>query len=136
LQLFLYSQWHLPHLGYGSAIYALEALIILVGLWLLSRIARYVGAALYFLSGGAVAFALWGIAKPMHVSLVWAVTMAVLSLVAASILIFSKSFAREFAAEREKRPVYKKILLNAFTVVIVFAVAAAALVDVVHFAPS
>jgi len=59
--------------------------------------------------------------------------MAVLSLAAASILIFSKSFASEFAAEREQRPPYKKYLLHAFTFVIVLAVAAATLVDIVSF---
>ncbi|MDE5453332.1 hypothetical protein GWE18_10720 [Bradyrhizobium sp. CSA112] len=128
---FLYSQWYLPHLSYGSAFQGLEALIILIGLWLLSRIARYAGAALYIFFAGTVVFALWSFAKPMHVGVVWAITMAVLSLAAASILIFSKPFAREFAAEREKRPPYKKYLLHAFTFVIVFAAAAATLIDIV-----
>jgi hypothetical protein len=130
---FIYAQWYLPRLGYGSAIYAVGAVLVLVGLWLQSRIARYVGAAFYFLLAGIVAFALWG-GKQVNVGVVWATTMAVLSLAAASILIFSKSFAREFAAEREKRPPYKKYLLNGFTLLIVFAAAAATLVDIVSLA--
>jgi len=85
-----------------------------------------------FFSAGVAAFALWG-GKQVNVGVVWAATMAVLSLPAASILIFSKSFAREFAAEREKRPPYKKYLLHAFTLLIVLAVAAATLVDIVSF---
>jgi hypothetical protein len=85
---FIYAQWYLPHLGYGSAIYALAALIILVGLWLLSRIARYAGAAFYLLCAGGAAFTLWGFAKPVHAGVVWVVTMAVLSLAAALILVF------------------------------------------------
>jgi hypothetical protein len=131
---FIYAQWDVPRLGYGAAIFAVGALVILVGLWLLSRIARYAGAAFYFFSGGAVAFALLGFGKPVNVGVVWAVTMAVLSLVAAAILVFAKPFAREFAAAREERPPYKKHLLNAFTCLIVLAAAAAILTDIVHFA--
>jgi hypothetical protein len=52
-------------------------------------------------------------------------------LAAALILVFSGPFAREFAAEREKRPAYKKYLLNAFTVMIVMAAGAATLIDIV-----
>ncbi len=129
----IYLRWYLPHLGNGIEIYAVAAVVILIGLWLLSRIARYAGAAIYFLSAGVVAFTLWDFAKPVHVGVVWAVTMAVLSLAAALILVFSKPFAREFAAEREKRPPYKKYLLHAFTFVIVLAVAAATLIDIVSF---
>lgn len=129
----IYLRWYLPHVGSDIAIYAVAAAVILIGLWLLSRIARYAGAASYFLSAGVVAFTLWGFAKPVHVGVVWAVTMAVPSLAAALILVFSKPFAREFAAEREKRPPYKEYLLHAFTFVIVVAVAAAALIDIVSF---
>ena len=129
---FIYVQWYLPRLGAGSAIYAVGAILVLVGLWLQSRMARYVGAAFYFFSAGVAAFALWG-GKQVNVGVVWAATMAVLSLPAASILIFSKSFAREFAAEREQRPSYKKYILHAYTFVIVLAVAAATLVDIVIF---
>jgi hypothetical protein len=46
-------------------------------------------------------------------------------------LVVSRPFAREFAAEREKRSAYKKYLLNAFTVAIVMAAGAAALIDIV-----
>jgi hypothetical protein len=128
----IYLRWYLPHIGNDTAIYAVAAVVILIGLWLLSRITRYAGAAFYLLSAGVVAFTLWGFAKPMHVGVVWAVTMAVLSLAAALILVFSKPFAREFAAEREKRPPYKKYLLHAFTFVIAVAFGAAALIDIIQ----
>ena len=130
----VYAQWYLPRLGYGIAIYGVGALVILAGLWLQSRIARYAGAAFYLLCGAAAVIALWGFDKPVNVTVVWAVAIAVLSPVAAAILVFSKSFAREFAAEREKRPPYKKHLLNAFTFVIVLATTAGILIDIVHFA--
>ena len=130
---FIYVQWYLPRLGHGSAVYAVGAMLVLVGLWLQSRIARYVGAAFYFFSAGVAAFALWG-GTQVNVGVVWAATMAVLSLGAASILIFSKSFAREFAAVREKRPPYKKHLRTAFTLLIALAAGAAALIDIVSLA--
>jgi hypothetical protein len=122
---FTYVQWYLPRLGDGAAIYAVGAVLVLVGLWLQSKIARYVGAAFYFLLAGVVAFNISGLGKQVSVGLVWAVMAAVLSLAAGSILIFSKSFAREFAAEREKRPPYKNYLLHAFTLLIGLAIAAA-----------
>jgi hypothetical protein len=85
------------------------------------------------LCAGSIVVTLWGFAKPVSVGLVWAVAMGMLSLAAALIQVFSKRFAREFAAEREKRPQYKKYLLHAFTFVIILAAAAGALVDIVTF---
>ena len=76
----IYLRWYLPHLDNDIAIYAVAAVVILIGLWLMSRIARYAGAAFYFLSAGVVAFALWGFAKPVHIGVVWAAIMAVLTL--------------------------------------------------------
>jgi hypothetical protein len=127
---FLYSHWSLPRLEDGVAIHAIAALAILAGLWLFSRIARYAGAVFYFLTAGAAALALWEFAGPVHVGTAWAVAIAVLGLAAAVILVFSKPFAREFAAERERRPAYKKYLLHAFTLVIVLVAAAGLLIDV------
>jgi hypothetical protein len=134
--LFIYSQWYLPRLGDGLAVHAVAALVILLGLWLFSKIARYAGAVFYFLSAGSAAFAFWSFAGPVHVGVIWGATIGVLSLAAALILIFSKPFAREFAAEREKQPAYKKYLLNAFTVVIVMAAGAATLIDIVALSSS
>lgn len=130
---FLYSHWYLPRLEDDVAIHAIAALVILAGIWLFSRIARYAGAAFYFLSAGAAALALWEFAGPVNVGAVWGVAIAVLGLAAAVILVFSKPFAREFAAERERRPAYKKLLLNAFTIVVVAAAGAAVLIDVLAF---
>ncbi|WP_141686410.1 hypothetical protein [Bradyrhizobium sp. LMTR 3] len=134
--LFIYSQWYVPRLSDGLAVHAVAALVILVGLWLFSKIARYAGAAFYFLGAGSTAFAFWGFAGRVHVGVIWGAIMGVLSLAAALILVFSKPFAREFAAERESRPAYKKYLLHAFTLVIAVAAGAAALVDVVALSSS
>ena len=130
---FLYAQWYMPRLAEDTAVHAVAALVILLGLWLFSKIARYAGALFYFLSAAAAAFALWRFAGSTHVGTVWAVAMAVLGLAGAVILIFSKPFAREFAAERERRPAYKKYLLHAFTLVIVIAAGGAALIDALAF---
>jgi uncharacterized membrane-anchored protein len=62
------------------------------------------------------------------------VTAAVMGLVAASILVLSKPFAREFRAERENRPVYKKLLLHAYTALIVIAAVVATVNDIVSIA--
>src|SRR5258705_12937785 len=105
-------------------------MLVLVGLWLQSRIARYIGAVFYFFSAGVAAFALWG-GTQVNVGVVWAATMAVLGLAGALILIFLKSFARGFAAVPEKQPPYKKDLLNAFTLLVFVGAAAAALIDFV-----
>jgi hypothetical protein len=96
-------QWYLPHLGYANALYILAALIILLGLWLLSRIARYAGAAFYMLCAGSAVVTLWGFAKPVNVVVVWAAAIGVLNFAAALIQVFSKRFAREFAAERKNK---------------------------------
>lgn len=130
---FLYSRWYLPQLEDGAAFYAIAALVTLVGLWLFSRIVRYASAVFYLLSAGTTVLALWGFAGSVHIGVVWAAAMAILSLAGAAILVFSKPFAREFAAERERRPAYKKYLLHAFTLVIVVAAGRAALIDVLAF---
>jgi hypothetical protein len=118
------------------AIYVVAAVAVLVGLWLLSKIARYVGAVFYAFSAVAVVLPLLSSFKTvvMSVGAVWSVTMGVLSLAAALILVFSKPFAKEFAAELEKRPIYKKHLLTVFTALIVLAAVAATLNDIVNLA--
>lgn len=130
---FLYSLWYLPRGDDSFAFHAIAALLILLGLWLFSRIARYAGAAFYFLSAGGAAFALWKFSGEANVGAVGGTAVAILGLAVAVILVFSKPFAREFAAERERRPVYKKYLLHTFTLVVVVAAAGAALIDVLAF---
>jgi hypothetical protein len=102
----IYLRWYLPHLDNDIAIYAVAAVVILIGLWLMSRIARYAGAAFYFLSAGVVAVALWDFAKPVHVGVVWAAIMAVLtrSILARAIACTSGETAtRSSSCSREVR---------------------------------
>ncbi|MEP6836914.1 MAG: hypothetical protein ABJA75_02600 [Bradyrhizobium sp.] len=129
----MYAKFFMLRASDAAAIYAVQSVLVLVGLWLQSRMARYVGAAYYLFVAGATVYGLTLLSKPIvNVGIVSIVTTAVLGLVAASILVLSKPFAREFAAEREKRPAYKKILLNAYTALIALAAAAATLADIVH----
>jgi hypothetical protein len=131
-----YALTYLPSLANRVLIYVVIALAVYAGLWLLSKIVRYVGAAFYLFSAVAAALPWLGFDRKMMMTVgaVWGVTMGVLSLVAALILVFSKSFGKEFAAELEKRPVYKKHLLSAFAVLIVLAAVAETLNDIVNLA--
>ena len=131
----VYSLTHLSSLANQVAIYVVAALAIFAGLWLLSNVARYLGTAFYTLSAGAAAFGfLTAKAVVMSVAVLWSASMGVLSLGVAAILIFSKSFATEFEAEREKRPGYKKNLLKVFAVLIGLCVVAATYNDIVNLA--
>jgi hypothetical protein len=133
---FIYLLAYSSRLANGAAIYLVAALVVFVGLWLLSKIARYAGAAFYILSAGAAAFPLVISFKALVISaaLLWSVSMGALSLAGALILIFSKSFSKEFAAACEKRPVYKKYLLNAFMILIALSAIAATGNDIVDLA--
>jgi hypothetical protein len=117
---FIYSISHFPSLGNGVSIYLVAAVAILGGLWLSSKVARYAGAFFYFFTAGAAAFPFLTSSKApaMSVAIVWVVSMGVLSLCNALILIFSKTFTREFEAEREKRPTYKRYLAGALAILV------------------
>lgn len=128
----IYALWYLPLVAYGVEVYAFAAVMVSVGLWLQSRIARYIGALFYLFSAGAAVSSFFSTTAVMSVGTVWVVTMAALSVVAALVLVFSRPFAEQFAAEREKRPAYKKYLLNTFTVVIVLTTVVATLNDIVR----
>ena len=138
----VHSGFFLYLLSYSSrqasrvAIYAVAAIAVFVGLWLLSKVACRVGTVFYVFSAGAVALPFLTAFKTivMGVGLLWSVTMGALSLANALILIFSKSFAKEFEVEREKRLPYKKYLLNAFAILIVACVLIATLNDIMNLA--
>jgi|SRR4051794_10366130 len=133
---FWYALNYWPNVSNRIAIYLVFAVAVCIGLWLASKMARYVGAALYLLSAVAAVLPLFDFEKKivMSVGSLWVVTMGTLSLAAASILVFSKPFAREFAAELSKQPTYKKHLLNVFVVAIVLSAVVATLNDIVNLA--
>lgn len=132
---FTYALWYFPSDANRVGIYVFVAAAVSIGLWLQSKIARSVGAVFYLISAGAVA---WPLAFDRNIAMsigtVWAVTMGVLSLVAALIFIFSKRLSEELSLEREKRTNFKKYLLNAFIILIVLAALAVTLNDIVNLA--
>jgi hypothetical protein len=129
----IYAKLFMPQLNLVP-VHEVASVLVLVGLWLLSRMARYVGAAYYFLTTGTAVYALVQLSKPVvNVTVVWGVATGILCLAAALILLLSKRFAREFGAERENRPAYKKHLLHAYTALIVLVAIAGAVVDIVDF---
>src|SRR5262245_9108438 len=117
---FAYLLMHPSRYLNGIGIYVAASVAVFLGLWLLSRVARSAGVVFYLLSAGAVAVPLLSSWKTlvMSIGLLWSITMGVLSLGTALVLIGSKSFVREFEAECEKRPAYKKHLLRALAILI------------------
>jgi hypothetical protein len=110
--------------------HAVLTVLVTLGLWLQSGVARYLGALYYLSAAGVGAFALVNVNNPVNlgIGVGLAATLMFLGLPLASILLLSKTFAREFAVERERRPAYKKILLYALTALIVAVV----VVDIVR----
>ena len=113
--------------------HVVASVLVLIGLWLTSRGARYVGAAYYFLTVVSAVYAPFKVIKlVVNLTVMWAVAAAILSLVALLVLLFSKRFAREFAVARENQPPYMKLLRHAYVALIVIAVAVATVNDIVR----
>jgi hypothetical protein len=70
----------------------------------------------------------------MSLSLLWVVSMGVLSLVVGYSLVFSKTFSNEFSFERANQPRYKTRLRNGGVVLLAIAAAVTAMNDVLHLA--
>jgi ABC-type uncharacterized transport system permease subunit len=114
-------------------IHPIASVLVVMGLWLTSSIARYAGAAYYFLTVVSAAYAPFKIIKlVVNLTVMWAVASAILSLLALLVLLLSKRFAAEFAVERENQPAYKRLLLHTCTALIVVAVAYATVSDIVQ----
>ena len=79
---FAYLLMHPARYLNGIGIYVAAAVVVFLGLWLLSEVARYAGAVFYVLSAGAAAVPLLGSLKTlvMSIGLLWSITMGVLSL--------------------------------------------------------
>src|SRR5258708_17413238 len=53
---FTYAKLLMPQASSGAAVYAGGSVLVLVGLWLQSRMTRYVGAAYYLFEAGATIY--------------------------------------------------------------------------------
>jgi hypothetical protein len=128
----IYAKLTMPQL-HLTPIHEVASVLVLIGLWLTSRIARYAGAAYYFLTVVSAVYAPFKVVKlVVNLTVMWAVAAAILSLVALLVLLFSKRFAAEFAAERENQPAYKRLLRHAYVGLIAIAVVFATLNDIVR----
>lgn len=108
---------------------------ILAGLLLLSRIVRYFGAFLFATSAG---YTLWSalsskaaILSPLSIALL---ASACLQIVAAYLLVFSKSFSSEFETRAASIPSYLKTIRTAFWILIGISAAYATASDIQNLA--
>ena len=101
--------------GSDSAVitFCIISLIVPLGLWVQSSVVRYASAAFMMLVAGSL---LWpvlsngialGMARAPVLTLVF-VVWAVLNLLTAAILLFSRRFRVEFVDERKRQPTYKR----------------------------
>ena len=109
------------------------SLAIPFGLWLGSNLVRYVGAALMVLWAGGLIWPLFSSATPIPLHLYF-VFSAALSLLTAAILLLSRKFATEFAAEQKNQPKYKTYLRWSLLGAVVGAMILATVNDIIHLA--
>jgi hypothetical protein len=130
---FLYAYYlHWRRAG-DTVIYASFAVVLLFGLWVHSRIARYAGGVIRLVSAAAAAWPIATGTKPvLSILLLWIFSMGVLSLLLGLALLFSKSFAAEFERQRVAQPVYKRHLRNGAILALAIAAAIATYNDLVH----
>jgi hypothetical protein len=131
----LYAAYIRSSLTGSLAIYAGIALTLAFGLWVQSKIARYLGALLCWVSAAAVAWPIVSGNKPvLSIGLVWVISLGLLSVAIGYVLLFSKTFATEFSYERANQPRYKALLRNGVLVVLGIAAMIATAIDIVHLA--
>jgi hypothetical protein len=104
---------------------------IVVGLWLISNIARYLGAAWY---AAIAVMVVYEAAINEHIdnkfSTYWVFALGLMCIAAVCLLVVSKDFAAEFRALRETRPAWKATLGRLTTVVLVTWVVIATGIDI------
>jgi len=120
-------------LAWGAIVRVILALLIVFGLWVQSKVIRYAGAVWLIFAAGSVIWPLVA-SKGLVLSfmLILLLIASVLDLVAAYLLLFSKTFSSEFARLRETQPKYKSTIRTVILIVIVIAAVAATLNDIYH----
>lgn len=111
------------------------ALAILIGLWIQSDVARYLGAVWYLVLVASVFWPLFTLDKVNwnFVAILFLVSGA-LGLFVSYILLLSKQFTTEFRHERETQPKYKKHLGKIIIGVAALAALIATMNDIYHLA--
>ena len=122
----------------GNYVFWVTAPLVPFGLWLQSNFARYGGAAFMLLVAGSLFWPLFSTSMALTtrqplLALLFVIT-AVLNLLTATILLLSRKFGTEFAAERKHQPSYKIYLRRGLLAVIVGAMVVATAIDIVRLA--
>jgi hypothetical protein len=107
-------------------------ILIFCGLWLLSKVARYVGPIWLLLTGGLVVWQLLFVGKIVALSAIWAIVLVLANLLLCWMLIFSKQFGAEFAERRRAEPRYKTVLRGAVVGLVVIVMLIATANDIIH----
>ena len=120
--------------GINSA--AIEAtiisLLVLLGLWGVSKVARYLGAAWFLFFAASLAWTVSNATWRSTAIVAWALVTSALNLATAWLLLLSKQFAREFAHQQQTQPSYKRMVRT----VAVMAVVAAIVFQMYRVSPS
>ena len=126
----IYANAYRPADVEAAKLYVAMAAALAFGLWVQSKFARYAGAVLLLI---VFVFSAWSIMRAGRLVLsagtVWALSVILLHLAIATTLLFSKTFASEFAHERERQPGYKRILRHVAIVLLIVLVGVGAYND-------
>jgi hypothetical protein len=135
LAIFLYLASFSFEAASRAIIRVVMALGIVFGIWVQSNIIRYLAALWLVISGASVFWPLISIERfVISVPSILFLVAGTLSLVAAPMLVFSRTFSQEFSREREMQPAYKKTLWKAALVVVLVAIVVATLNDIYNIA--
>ena len=127
--------WYLVSQDYGRVSYIriLLTTAVLIGLWLQSHAARYLGAMWLLVSVGVLIWMLFAAHKvAFNFAAVLVFLSNVLSLIAAYILLFSKKFKSEFERLEKMQPYYKQGLSRALIALVISVFVVAIINDIYH----
>jgi hypothetical protein len=119
--------------GRFSYIRILLTIAVLIGLWVQSHAARYIGAIWLLLSVGVLIWMLFAAHKVAFNLAAFLVFLSVgLSVIASYILLFSKKFKSEFVRQEKMQQDYKRVLRKALTALVILLFVVASLNDIHH----
>jgi hypothetical protein len=127
--------WYLVFQDYGriSYIRILLTTAVLIGLWVQSHAARYLGAMWLLVSLGVLIWMLFAAHKvAFNFAAVLVFLSGALSLIASYILLFSKKFRSEFARQGKMQPDYKHVLRRALVALVISLFVVAIMNDIYH----
>jgi hypothetical protein len=126
--------WYLVSQDYGrvSHIRILLTTAVLIGLWLQSHAARYLGALWLLASVGVLIWMLFAAHKVAFNFAALLFLSGALSLIASYILLFSSKFRSEFARLEKMQPDYKRVLRRALIALVISVFVVALINDINH----